>query len=379
MAEDSTTGLSRRKFIVASGAAGTAAMAGCTGGSGGGQGDNASTGSDGSSADEPLTADGSSTVYPITSNGASVWNSNPPAGDEDYWPPSAYGIDTDMPMASYFGSAYGFSGSEGEPPFLVNVGLSHSGTGIEKLMNDQVDIGDSSAPVADELPDADQSTLDNFVDHVVGVDGQPIMVSQSIADAGVNMITGQELRGIYSGDIQQWSEIGAYSGPEKEIQAICRAEGSGTDTSFRSNLYGDAEAEIPGCDARIGQNQQVRTTVINSDNAIAYAALAFVGGQAPAISLELDGTTYTPGENLGESGYPLARDLHAYTWQDTSEKEAAFLRMILSPYGQENFVATNDYFMLPDSRVQEELDKLPDPTGDAPLGSANSSNSTNSS
>lgn len=387
MADDSerSTTVSRRKFVLASGAAGATALAGC---SGGGGGNNGSGGGNGSGAQQsgqqgqqsttqPLTADGSSTVYPIASNGAAVWNSNPPAGDEDYWAPSNYGIETDMPMASYFASAYGFSsGGENEPPFFVNVGLSHSGTGVEKLMNQQVDIGNSSAPVADELPDAEQSTLDNFVNHVVGVDGQPIMVSQPIADAGVDMITGQELRGIYKGDIQQWSEIGAYNGPEKEIQAICRAEGSGTDTSFRANLFGDPDAPIDGCDARIGQNQQVRTTVINSDNAIAYAALAFVGGAAPAISLQLEGTTYTPGENLGERGYPLARDLHSYTWQDTSEKEAAFIRMLLSPYGQENFVAANDYFRLPDSRIQEELGKLPEPSGgDFDLGTARNNSS----
>ena len=390
-----TREFTRRDAIATIGAGGAVTLAGCTGssesGSNGsanqsgngsqGSGNGSTSGNSAQQSTQPLTADGSSTVYPITSNGASVWNSNPPAGDEDYWVPNAYGIDTDLPMASYFASAYGLDGgdNQGQPPFLVNVGLSHSGTGVEKLMNQQVDIGDSSAPVADELPDADQSTLDNFVDHVVGVDGQPIMVSQPILDAGVDTITGQELKGIYKGDIQEWGEIEAYSGEQKEIQAICRAEGSGTDTSFRANLFGDAEASIGGCDARIGQNQQVRTTVINSDNAIAYAALAFVGGQAPAISLELEGTTYTPGENLGESGYPLARDLHCYTWQDTSQKEAAFLRMLLSPYGQENFVAANDYFTLPDSRIQEELGKLPEPTGDFDLGSAPNSSSSNGS
>ena len=392
-----TREFTRRDAIATIGAGGAVALAGCSGGSNGSNGSNGSGGgnqsggtssggsnsSGGSSqqASQPLTADGSSTVYPITSNGASVWNSNPPAGDEDYWMPSDYGIETDLPMASYFASAYGLDGgdNQGQPPYLVNVGLSHSGTGIEKLMNGQVDIGDASATAKEELPDADKSTLDKFVDHVVGVDGQPIMVSQAVYDAGVDTLTGQELKGIYKGDIQEWSEVEAYSGPEKEIQAICRSEGSGTDTSFRSNLYGSADAPIDGCDARIGQNQQVRTTVLNSDNAIAYAALAFVGGQAPAISLELDGTTYTPGENLGERGYPLARDLHCYTWQDTSQKEAAFLRMLLSPYGQENFVEANDYFMLPDSRIQEELGKLPEPTGDFNLGSAPNSSSNGSS
>ena len=368
---------SRRKFIVASGAAGLAGLAGCSGSgnesteaSGGaedtateasGDSSDTATESSGSSKEDvgPLTADGSSTVYPITSDGAAVWNSNPPADDEEYWGPGQYDIDTDANMADYWGGLYGFSSSEeGQPPFLVNVGLSHSGTGVEKVMNGQVDIGDSSAPVADELPDADQSTLDKFVNHVVGVDGQPIVVSQEIADAGVEELTGDELRAIYKQEITNWSEVG---GPDREIQAVGRAEGSGTDTAFRANLYGDPEAEMSP-DIRKGQNQQVATLVRNSDNAIAYMALAFVGNGVVPISLTLDGTTYTPGKNLSDKGYPLSRDLHCYTWEGTSEQEAAFLRMLISDYGQTMFVEPNNYFVLSDTRQEEERAKLPEPS-----------------
>ncbi|MDY7082685.1 MAG: substrate-binding domain-containing protein, partial [Halobacteria archaeon] len=83
------------------------------------------------------------------------------------------------------------------PHFRVSIGLSHSGTGVKAVQEGRVDIGNSSAPVSDELPDAPQSTLDNYVDHVVGVDGQPIVVSREIYDAGVQSITLEELRKIY--------------------------------------------------------------------------------------------------------------------------------------------------------------------------------------
>jgi phosphate transport system substrate-binding protein len=363
----------RRKFIVASGAAGVAGLAGCSGNSGGnsteasgGSGGTATEaqtesgdgGSSGSTDTSPLTADGSSTVYPITSDGASVWNSNPPADDKEYWGPGQYGIDTSKPMADYWAGLYGFETKDGQPPFLVNIGLSHSGTGVHKVMNGQVDIGDSSAPVADELPDADQETLDKFVNHVVGVDGQPIVVSQAIYDAGVKKLTGDQLRKIYKQEITNWKEVG---GPDKEIQAIGRAEGSGTDTAFRANLYGNPDAPIKP-DIRKGQNQQVATLVRNSDNAIAYMALAFVGDGVKPISLELDGKTYTPGKNLSDKGYPLSRDLHCYTWEDTSKKEAAFLRMLISEYGQKMFVEPNNYFVLSQERRKEELSKLPEPS-----------------
>ncbi|AFO56838.1 phosphate ABC transporter substrate-binding protein, phot family [Natrinema sp. J7-2] len=350
--------VSRRKFIAAAGITGTVAAAGCLG----------STGE--SSGSGPLTADGSSTVYPITSDAASYWNSNHPADDGEYWGSNdegtASGYDQiDNPdnknLADYWAGLYGFEAKDSAaPPFSVNVGLSHSGTGIEKVANEQVDIGDASSSVADELPDASQEELDKYTDHVVARDGQPVVVSREIWDAGVEKLTGDQVRGIYTGEITNWSEISSYNGPDKEIQAVGRAVGSGTDTAFRANMLGDPEADM-SVDIRKGQNQQVQTTVADSDNAIAYMALAFVDmDRVPAISLELDGTTYTLGENLGSKDYPLSRELHCYTYEGTSEKEAAFINMLLSEFGQRHFVQPNNYFMLPPEEREEQRSKLPE-------------------
>jgi len=370
-------GVSRRKFVLSAGALGATALAGCSGGGddttestgNGGEEQNtaAETATETPTATETesmdtgvLTADGSSTVFPITNTGSSYWNSNPEAGDEDYWPNSwaqdEYG--TDMRLADFFAQQYGYEPTEerSNPPFQTSVALSHSGTGIEGVMEGRVDIGDASASAAAELTDADQSTLDNFVDHVVGVDGQPIVVSREIADAGIESITIDQLRGIYRQEITNWSELG---GPDRDILALGRAEGSGTDTAFRNNVYGDPDASISP-DQRFGQNQQLAQAIGQADNAIAYIALAFVepDGATPPIGLEIDGTLYEYGNNLGAQEYPLSRDLHAYTWEDTSRKEAAFINFLLSDFGQEVFVRGNNYFALPDDRLETEREKV---------------------
>jgi len=377
MAQDSTRlseYVSRRKFIAAASAAGVATVAGCSSGgdNGGDGGDEATTAGDTGNDQETttggqsnemdtsvLTGDGSSTVFPITNTAASYWNSNPEAGDGDYWPTEwadEYG--TDMRLADYFAEQYGYepTGERSSPPFRVSIALSHSGTGIEGVMEGRVDIGDASASAAAELPEADESTLDDFVNHVVGVDGQPIVVSREIADAGVESITIEELRQIYRQEITNWSAVG---GPDREILALGRAEGSGTDTSFRANVFGDPEAPISP-DQRFGQNQQLQQAINQADNAIAYIALAFVepDGGTPPLDLVIDGTTYSYGDNLGAAEYPLSRDLHAYTWQDTSRKEAAFINFVLSDFGQEVFVQGNDYFALPDDRLETQREKV---------------------
>lgn len=351
-----------RRTVLLGGCGAVASLAGCISTSrtppsaGGSSGD---SGAGGPSVSQ-LKAGGSSTVYPITNDAASVWSSNPEAGDPDYWEPGEYGIDTDERLADYWAGLYGFEADGATPPFNVNVGLSHSGTGLEKCKNGLVDIGNASAPVAAEFPDMTEAELDKFENHVVGVDAQPIVVSQQIYDAGVTRLTAEQVREIYRGEIENWSEIPSYDGPDREIQAVGRAEGSGTDTAFRSNMLGDPNAEMGGVDVRKGQNQQVETIVSGSPNAVAYMALAFVSESTPTVALEFEGTVYERGENLADENYPLSRDLHCYTYDGTSEKEAAFLRMVISEFGQRNYVEPAGYAMLTEDRRQTELDKLPE-------------------
>jgi phosphate transport system substrate-binding protein len=374
---DLSDNVSRRKFLAATSAGGVVAVAGCASGDGGsGSGDTTEatetteesmdttteSGGDGGSSSmdtSPLESGGSSTVYPVANTGASYWNANRPASDSEYWPHGEYGIDTEKNLADYWAGLYGFEpGEDGDPPFNVTVGLSHSGTGVEKVRDEKHDIGNSSGNVEDELPDRD--SYEDFIDHVIAVDGQPLVVSQEIADAGVSKITGDQLKDLYKGRISNWSELG---GPDKEIQVLGRVKGSGTRTSFVSNVFGDPKADTTVAN-RFGQNQRLAQAIAQADNAISYLALAFINtdGVAP-ISLEWEGTTYTyqdPENGLDSKEYPLSRDLHMYTWQGTSMKEAAFINMILSDFGQDLFVAPNNYFTLGERRRQEELDKLPE-------------------
>jgi len=376
--------VSRRNFIATAGATGAVALAGCSSGDDGDGGDGGD-GSDGGSeqTDEPadtateqqdteetdtpnesldlspLQSGGSSTVYPVANKAASYWQANRPAEDTEYWPWEEYGYDTDKNLADYWAGLYGFEPSDdGTPPFRYVVGLSHSGTGVRKVRDEIYDIGNSSGNVEDELPDRD--SYDDFVDHVVAVDGQPLVVSSEIADAGVTGITGQQLKDLYKGRITNWSELG---GPDREIRVLGRVKDSGTRTSFVSNVF-DNPSEDTTVANRYGQNQRLAQAIAQADNAISYLALAFLDtdGLSP-ISLEWEGTTYTfqdPQNGLDSRNYPLSRDLHMYTWQGTSKKEAAVINMMLSEFGQDTFVAPNNYFTLGEKRLEEERAKLPE-------------------
>ena len=83
----------------------------------------------------------------------------------------------------------------------MRVKLSHSGTGLENLRKGRLDIGNSSASVKAEFPDLGEEELSKYTDHVVGVDAQPIVVSEAIAKAGVDVISAETLKAIYAGEI----------------------------------------------------------------------------------------------------------------------------------------------------------------------------------
>lgn len=335
---------SRRQMLRTVGAAGVAGLAGC----GGVLAEQLET---------TLLTGGSSTVFPIPEKAAAYWGTNLAPANGDYWNPNEWGIDTDARLADYWAGLYGYDPTEtrGTAPYEVTVKLSHSGTGCAKVLSGQYDIGNSSAPVETELELDDYS---GFTDHVVGVDGQPLVISAAIADAGVDVLTIEELRGIYSGEITNWSQVG---GPDREILVLGRVKNSGTSSAFRANVFGDSGYPTK-VDQRYGQNQQVATAIKNADNAISYIALAFVDnpGITP-VALDVDGTRYEYGKNLGAKGYPLSRDLHMYTYDGTSYREAAFLRLIISSYGQATFVEPANYFKLPSDRQERQLAKLPTP------------------
>jgi len=392
-------GVSRRKFLITSGAIGATGLAGCSsgdntgngnggngnggngngngnGGNGNGNGNDDGSGN-GGGGPALLTAEGSSTVYPISNTGSSYWNANAPPSDGEYWGsndetsvPGWSEIETDMHLADYFASQFGFetTGERSNAPYNTTVSLSHSGTGCEAVRDELVDIGNSSGPITAELGLSDSEAQEQFVDHVVGRDGQPVVVSSDVYEGGVQQLTGEQIRGIYQDEITNWSEVG---GPDQEIYAIGRAEGSGTDTSFRLNMLGGADASMSGVDTRFGQNQQVAEAVANNDGAIAYMALAFTSDQVQPIAIDFEGTVYEPdrdAENtIFDSEYPLNRDLHMYTKitgdtpDGTDRREGAFLNMFLTDFGQDVFVEQNNYIPLPTSDIEAEAEKLPDP------------------
>jgi len=300
---------------------------------------------------EVLRVDGSSTVYPIAKKAWGYWKEEAPS-DTKYWPAGEYAIDTDKNLVDYWANLYELQ------RFGVLVGLSHSGVGLRKVSEGKVDIGNSSTAVRSEYPDKSEEELSGYTGHRVAYDRQAFSVSKEVYGAGCDVLTKEEIVGIFKGEITNWSQVHSCN-YDKEIQAVGRAVGSGTETMFRVNVFGNAKvSNLKGVDIRKGQNQTVKQTITNSDNAIGYPSIDFVGSDNPAIKVIWnDGNTYS----VEDQGWPLGRPLYMYTWKGTSKQEAAFLRMILSDFGQSVIVEKNTgYYKLSEFDQAEELKKLPE-------------------
>ena len=120
-----------------------------------------------------------------------------------------------QPVAEKLAQAY----IQKNPNVKINVQGGGSGVGIKSVSEGTVDIGTSSKDLnANESVGLNQT--------VIGKDG--IVVAVNTANS-VSSLTKDQLKGIFSGNITNWNQIG---GTDAKIDVITREDGSGTRTAF---------------------------------------------------------------------------------------------------------------------------------------------------
>jgi phosphate transport system substrate-binding protein len=144
---------------------------------------------------------------------------------------------------------------------------------------------------------------------------------------------------IYSGKINNWSEIG---GEDRPIVRLSRETNSGTHVYFLENVVrlGDAQSEtLFSVDTLLLPSSEGITAEIRQNpNAIGYDGLGYVTDEVKvvAVGTSLDGPfVYPSPETVNSNLYPIARDLYMYTAGEPSGEIKAYLDWILSPQAQE--------------------------------------------
>ncbi len=201
----------------------------------------------------------------------------------------------------------------------INVSGGGSGAGVESAGNGVANIGMASREIK-------QSELDQYKELkpiVICKDGISVVVNPKNK---VNELTLEQIQGIFSGEITNWSQVG---GEDGSIIIVNREEGSGTRGAFEELVLGDKDFVTKA----IIQNSTgaIRTAVASDVNAIGYVSMGAMSNDVKAVVV--DGADATA-ENVLNGSYKLARPFNFLTSGEADEVTQAFIDWVLSD-GQE--------------------------------------------
>ena len=187
-----------------------------------------------------------------------------------------------------------------------------SGAGITSAQEGTADLGLSSRPLRD---------TETGVDYVVfAIDGLAVIVHP---DNPVTNLTIEQINGIYTGQITNWSEVG---GDDAPIAAIGREAGSGSRGAF-DDIIG---LDDPQHDQELTSGGAIITAVATNPFAIGYSSLSAVNDTVSILAV--NGVMISE-ETLADMSYPVARPfiMMTQTGADVPEAIQAFMAFIQSP------------------------------------------------
>jgi phosphate transport system substrate-binding protein len=221
------------------------------------------------------------------------------------------------------------------PEVRLSVTGGGSGTGIAALINRTVDIANASRAItSQEIDDAKKNGV-NPVEFVVARDAIAVIVNPQNP---VSQLTLQQISDIYSGIINNWSEVGGYNRP---IVRLSRETNSGTHVYFlqqvirlgQSNsktLFSQDTLLLPSSE---GIGAEIRQNL----NAIGYDGLGYVTSDMKVIAVgkSTEGPYVVPSaKTVNDNAYPIARDLYMYTPGQPEGAVKDYLDWILTPEAQ---------------------------------------------
>jgi len=221
------------------------------------------------------------------------------------------------------------------PEVSISVTGGGSGTGIAALLNKTVDIANASRPMSSEEKQQAQADGIAPVEFVIARDAIAVIVNP---ENPVRQLTLQQISDIYSGKINNWSEVG---GEDRPIVRLSRETNSGTHVYFLETVIrlGDSQNKtlfstdtllLPSSEGIVSELRQ-------NPNAIGYDGLGYVPPDLKVIAVAQDasGPYVIPSiETVNNNSYPVARDLYMYTAGQPSGAIEDYLDWILSPEAQ---------------------------------------------
>jgi len=196
----------------------------------------------------------------------------------------------------------------------ISVTGGGSGTGIAALINGTVDIANASRQIKSEEVDQAKANGVEPVEHVIARDAIAVIVNP---ENPVSQLTLQQISDVYSGKINNWSEVG---GEDRPIVRLSRETNSGTHVYFLETvlrLGNSKDKTLFSTDTLLlPSSEGIIAEVRQNPNAIGYDGLGYVPKDLKmiAIAKETGGDYVLPSiPTVNDKSYPIARDLYMYT------------------------------------------------------------------
>lgn len=201
----------------------------------------------------------------------------------------------------------------------IEINQVGSSAGIKDAINGVSEIGMSSRELKSEEEKEVKST-------VIAYDGIAIITNKNNP---IKNITLDQIKGIFTGEITNWSEI--EGGKDAPIVVASREEGSGTRDAFQE-IVGYKSEELRA-DAMISNgNGGLKETVVGNENAIGFVSFEYLDDKVNIVNVE----NVEPKADLVKSGeYKISRPFLLATKEGSlSENGQKLIDFILSDEGQ---------------------------------------------
>jgi phosphate transport system substrate-binding protein len=215
------------------------------------------------------------------------------------------------------------------PGTAIQIDGGGSKHGLDLVADGGVAIGtsDTTAP-ADMAP--------SLEDHPVAVVAFAAMAHRGPYNESIQSFTMAQLRGIFSGEIRDWSELGGLHQP---IVVVLRPKGSGTRSSFGTIVLG---GDHFGADAKEQESSAlVQTMLLQTLGAISPLSLSY--SHPDLKTFAVDGIEPTR-QNVEDGVYRIWSYEHMYTRGPAQGQARAFIEFVLSPQVQ-NEILVRDGFI----------------------------------
>jgi phosphate transport system substrate-binding protein len=252
---------------------------------------------------------------------------------------ASFAIEGELPILDGATALYPLFAAFAEATYPEGVYEPHRGpvattttpSAYSRLIKGNADIIFAAEPSSGQLQDAKEAGVELELTPI----GREAFVFFVNSRNKISDLSSEDIRGIYSGDIENWKELG---GKNDEIRPFQRPEDSGSQTMF-IKFMGDTEIEKPeteNLESGMGGIIEEVASYRNYKNAIGYTFRFYSTEMVKNDKIKLlsiDGIEPSI-ENIRSSDYPLASEFYAITAGSKNPNVEPFLEWILSGEGQ---------------------------------------------